>query len=268
MNLTVADLSRIAGNNNYASRKKALCDFLNGTAMTLHPQIGRPHDMAQFLAQIMHESARLRYVKEIWGPTAAQRRYEGRKDLGNTQAGDGKRFQGRDIIQVTGRDNYRALTKWVWSLMPGAPDFEKNPVELESPKWLGMGALWYWSQRVPKKYVDSGDVEMVSVRVNGGRNGLEDRFNLYDRSALVLLGRSPDDVKGFQISAGLEPDGISGPKTRAALHSALAGKAAPTAPVRPDVDPHPQNPTKTPPAPAPGLLAAILNIIKAILGRK
>lgn len=61
---------------------------------------------AAFLAQIGHESGRLRYVRELWGPTPAQRRYEGRKDLGNTQPGDGKRFMGRGLIQVTGRANY------------------------------------------------------------------------------------------------------------------------------------------------------------------
>ena len=75
--------------------------------------------LAQFLAQVMHESGGLRYVREIWGPTKAQARYEGRKDLGNTQPGDGKRFMGRDVIQVTGRANHRALTERPDQVLPG-----------------------------------------------------------------------------------------------------------------------------------------------------
>ena len=145
--------------------------------------------LAQFLAQVMHESGGLRYVREIWGPTKAQARYEGRKDLGNTQPGDGKRFMGRDVIQVTGRANHRALTAWVRKTFGGGPDFEAKP-------------------------------EMVTRRVNGGLNGYHDRLHWYDRIALEILGVS--DVRTFQKSAGLVVDGISGPKTRAAMHDALS----------------------------------------------
>ena len=67
--------------------------------------LNKPHRLAHFLAQIMHESGSFKYDKEIWGPTAAQKRYEGRADLGNTQAGDGKRFMGRSAMQLTGRYN-------------------------------------------------------------------------------------------------------------------------------------------------------------------
>jgi len=74
-------------------------------AMELY-DIGTPTRQAAFLAQVGHESGSLVYVKELWGPTDAQKRYEGRKDLGNTQAGDGFRYRGRGLIQITGRANY------------------------------------------------------------------------------------------------------------------------------------------------------------------
>ncbi len=176
--------------------------------------------LAQFLAQVMHESGGLRYVREIWGPTKAQRGYEGRDDLGNTQPGDGKRFMGRDVIQVTGRSNYRQLTAWVRKTFGKGPDFEAKPELLESPEWLGIGAIWYFLNRKGLiDYARAGNIEMVTRRVNGGLNGYQDRLHWYDLTALKLLGFP--DVRSFQKSAGLVVDGISGPKTRAALHEAL-----------------------------------------------
>jgi len=179
--------------------------------------------LAQFLAQVMHESGGLRYVREIWGPTKAQRGYEGRKDLGNTQQpGDGKRFMGRDVIQVTGRANYRALTKWTRETFGTKADFEALPELLSDPGWLGIGAIWYFlaARKDLIKYCREGNIEMVTRRVNGGLNGYADRLRWYDRIALEML-KAPD-VRTFQKQAGLVVDGISGPKTRAAMHEALS----------------------------------------------
>ena len=104
-------------------------------------------DLACWLAQLGHESGRLKYSKEIWGNTKAQRRYEGRRDLGNTVKGDGKRFMGRGPIQMTGRANYRKVTQWIRKVVPDAPDFEANPHLLELPRWgtLAAGAFWKWN---------------------------------------------------------------------------------------------------------------------------
>ena len=178
--------------------------------------------LAQFLAQVMHESGGLRYVREIWGPTKAQRGYEGRADLGNVKPGDGKRFMGRDVLQITGRANYRALTAWVQKTFGAKVDFEANPELLESPEWLGIGAIWYFltARKDLIKYCREGNIEMVTRRVNGGLNGYQDRLRWYDDCALKLLGFGT--VRDFQKSAGLVVDGISGPKTRAALHEALS----------------------------------------------
>lgn len=178
--------------------------------------------LAQFLAQVMHESGGLRYVREIWGPTKAQRGYEGRADLGNVKPGDGKRFMGRDVLQITGRANYRALTAWVQKTFGAKVDFEANPELLESPEWLGIGAIWYFltARKDLIKYCREGNIEMVTRRVNGGLNGYQDRLRWYDDCALKLLGFAT--VRDFQRVAGLAVDGISGPKTRAAMHEALS----------------------------------------------
>lgn len=190
--------------------------------------------LAQFLAQVMHESGGLRYVREIWGPTKAQKGYEGRADLGNTKPGDGKRFMGRDVIQVTGRSNYRQLTAWVRKTFGKGPDFEAKPELLESPEWLGIGAIWYFLTRKGLlDYARAGNIEMVTKRVNGGLNGYADRLKWYERIVLEML--KVPDARTFQAQAGLVVDGISGPKTRAAMHEAL-GKIKPKpaeAPKRP-----------------------------------
>ena len=237
--------------------------------------------MAQFLAQVMHESGGLRYVREIWGPTKAQKGYEGRADLGNVKPGDGKRFMGRDVIQVTGRANYRALSKWAGF------DFEAKPEALESPEWLGIGAIWYFLTRKGLlDYARAGNIEMVTRRVNGGLNGYQDRLRWYDDCALKLLGFGT--VRDFQKSAGLVVDGISGPKTRAALHEALShvretpkteheppvmSKAAPVSDIAAEAPKRAAQSAKpsAPPSPAKsggGAVAALLGGALVLIGAK
>ncbi|WP_376872414.1 peptidoglycan-binding protein [Albirhodobacter sp. R86504] len=221
--MDASTIHRITGSNSYAARIEGFLAIMLQFGAALMPL----HIFAQVLAQVLHESGRFKYVREGWGPTAAQKRYEGRADLGNTQPGDGFRFLGRDLIQCTGRYNYRALTQWVRGLFPDAPDFEAIPDALERSEWLGISVIWYFVTR-PKLMAacETGDCVRVSEIVNGGHNGLADRLELYVRSALVLLGYGPIEVKAFQASAGLTVDGIAGTLTRAALHSALKANAA------------------------------------------
>ena len=103
-------------------------------AAMVHYQIIGPKRVAAFIAQIGHESGQLKYVKEIWGPTAAQARYEGRKDLGNTVAGDGSKYRGRGLIQITGRANYMACGEGL------GLDLIKQPELLEKPQHACMSA--------------------------------------------------------------------------------------------------------------------------------
>jgi putative chitinase len=126
------------------------------------------------------------------------------------------------VIQITGRENYRELSRWAKF------DFEAKPEALESPEWLGIGVIWYFLTRNDLlRYCMAGNIEMVTRRVNGGLNGYQDRLQWYDKTALAMLGFA--SVKEFQSKAGLAVDGISGPKTRLALHNALdaLGKPAP-----------------------------------------
>ncbi len=245
-----------------AARRAALLDRVRRYG----GPINEPPVLAQFNAQVMHESGGLRCVREIWGPTAAQKRYEGRADLGNTRPGDGKRFMGRDVLQVTGRANYRALTAWVRKTFGAKVDFEANPELLESPEWLGIGAIWYFLTRKDLiRYCREGNIEMVTRRVNGGLNGYADRLRWYDEGALKLLGFTT--VAAFQKSAGLVVDGISGPKTRAAMHKALSGlKAGPqisdaggaATPAVPSPQPGEVPASSAPVNPSAGLAAAII----------
>jgi putative chitinase len=188
--------------------------------------LNQPHRLAQYLAQLMHESGTFNYDRELWGPTAAQKRYEGRTDLGNTVKGDGSRYRGRGPIQITGRANYRAFTAWARKLDPKAPNFESDPDAVNTDPWEGLGPIWFWDSHGLNRYADAGDVEMVTRKINGGINGLDDRIHWLVRVSLVMLGYAPDAVAAFQKKAGEKADGIAGPRTRAALHKALVALTA------------------------------------------
>lgn len=152
--------------------------FLN----SLLPQFGidTPARVCTFLAQVGHESGQLRYNKEIWGPTAAQKGYEGRKDLGNVIVGDGTKFKGRGLIQITGRANYSSFAQAT------GVDCINNPVLLEQPEYAVMTACWFWQKNNLNKYADSGDFKTLTKRINGGVNGWADRCEIWERAKKVL----------------------------------------------------------------------------------
>lgn len=215
--------------------------------------LGVPHRLAQYITQLAHESGRFRYDREVWGPTPAQRRYEGRKDLGNTQPGDGSKFRGRTPIQITGRANTTEFRDWCREKGVNPPDFVEKPGLMNTDPWEGLGPIWYWETRKLNRYADSGDIEQITKRINGGLNGYADRLECYTVTALVLLGypvtakRIMHSIKAFQAVAqdnGWLPkdrdgapsqiDGDAGPKTRTAMHMALvaAGGAIKSGDVR------------------------------------
>jgi putative chitinase len=109
--------------------------------------------------------------------------YEGRKDLGNNQIGDGKRFLGRGLIQLTGRDLYTRCGKSL------GVDLINHPELLEQPEYATLSAAWYWSIRGVNPLADiSGlpQVKVVTLKVNGGETNLKQRQDLYIKAKQVL----------------------------------------------------------------------------------
>ena len=143
-------------------------------------QINSPVRQAAFLAQIGHESGQLRYTREIWGPTRAQNGYEGRKDLGNVEPGDGKRFMGRGLIQITGRENYRTAGAAI-----GLPLLDQ-PELLEQAEWAATSAAWWWANHGLNELADAGKFEQITRVINGGLNGQADRAALWEKAKAVL----------------------------------------------------------------------------------
>ena len=132
-------------------------------------QINTHARRASFVAQILHESGRLAYVKELWGPTPAQAKYEGRADLGNIEQGDGFRFRGRGLIQITGRANYKSTGDALGLDLIGFPEL------LEAPINAAISAAWFWGRHGLNELADSGDFVRITRRINGGINGMKER---------------------------------------------------------------------------------------------
>jgi putative chitinase len=143
-------------------------------------QIDTPLRKAHFLAQLGHESGSLKFSSEI----ASGQKYEGRRDLGNTEPGDGPRFKGRGLIQITGRANYTAYGK------ARGRDFVtgNNPLLLATdPELAADCSGWFWTTRKLNPLADADDVERITKRINGGRNGLPDRIRRLRIAKTVLV---------------------------------------------------------------------------------
>lgn len=132
--------------------------------------------IAMFLAQTGHESGSFHYLEELASGAA----YEGRKDLGNIQPGDGVRFKGRGVIQITGRNNYKAYSDYT------GIDFISSPTDLIQPIYAFGSAAWFWKIHNLNKFSDMGDLKGATKVINGGYNGLADRQAIYDRAKKAL----------------------------------------------------------------------------------
>lgn len=151
-------------------------------------EITTPLRIAHFMAQAAAETGYFRYLKELWGPTDAQKRYEGRADLGNTIPGDGFRFRGRGIFQITGRDNYERYGKRLGIDLACNPDFAAQPDTA-----LQIACL-YWDDHKLNLYADADNILAVSNGINRGNpasvrepNGFAARKAALAKAKAVLL---------------------------------------------------------------------------------
>ena len=157
-------------------------------------EINTPEREAAFVAQIAHESAGLQYVRELASGSA----YEGRKDLGNTEPGDGPRFRGRGLIQITGRKMYGLCGEAL------GLELLEHPELLEQTRQACRSAAWFWrtgaglnlSKRarahgVPEgcdlnDLADAGDFLGITLAINGGTNGQQDRLARWESVKEVI----------------------------------------------------------------------------------
>ncbi len=141
--------------------------------------INTPLRQSAFLAQIAHETGGFKWFREL-GNDAYFKKYDGRKDLGNTQPGDGPRYKGRGFIQITGRANYEKAGQAL------GIDLINEPQLAETPTVGARVATWFWGSRNLNSYADKGDFITITRRINGGLNGLEDRQAYYARAKETL----------------------------------------------------------------------------------
>lgn len=132
--------------------------------------------ISSFLAQIGHESGQLQYCEEIADGSS----YEGREDLGNLFKGDGRRFKGRGLIQITGRANYTDISDDL------KVDFIRHPERLCEPEYAVKSAYWFWNRRKLNMLADQKDFRRITKLINGGYNGINERFALYEKALNVL----------------------------------------------------------------------------------
>ena len=161
------------------------------SAMANH-RIDTPKRVAAFLAQVGHESGQLQYVREL-----GNNQYLSKYDtgtlalrLGNTPEadGDGQKYRGRGLIQITGRSNYRQCSLGLF----GDERLLSLPELLEQPQWAAESAAWFWEKNGLNELADRDQFNTITRRINGGLNGLQDRLEIWARARAVLC-QSPGE---------------------------------------------------------------------------
>jgi putative chitinase len=142
--------------------------------------------IAAFLAQVGHESGQLQYVREVGNDQYLSKYDTGTlaARLGNTPKadGDGQKYRGRGLIQITGRNNYRQCSLGLF----GDERLLSLPELLEQPQWAAESAAWFWEQNGFNELADRDQFNSITRRINGGLNGLQDRLQLWARARAVL----------------------------------------------------------------------------------
>jgi putative chitinase len=168
-------------------------------------QINTPKRQACFIGQCMHESGGFKFLKENLNYSAkalmatwpsrfpdmdtaekyerqpekiANKVYSGR--MGNTEDGDGAKYIGRGLIQLTGKDNYMAFGEAI------GEDLVSNPQLVEEPRYAALSAGWFWNKRGLNALADVMDITTMTVRINGGRIGIDDRIAKINKALDIL----------------------------------------------------------------------------------
>lgn len=159
-------------------------DFTRAQARTLADALGPAFHAfgittrkraAAAVAQMAHEAAGFSTTTEFASGDA----YEGRRDLGNTHPGDGRRYKGRGLIMITGRANYAAVSHAL------GHDFIAHPEDLAKPEWAAKASCWWWQEHGCNELADKGDFIALTRKINGGLNGLDSRRTFWLRARLV-----------------------------------------------------------------------------------
>jgi putative chitinase len=168
-------------------------------------QINTPKRQACFLGQTMHESGGYKFLRENLNYSAkalintwpsrfpdmdtaekferqpekiANKVYSGR--MGNTEDGDGAKYIGRGLIQLTGKDNYKAFGDAI------GEDLVANPQLVEEPRYAALSAGWFWNKRGLNALADAMDITTLTVRINGGKIGIDDRIAKINKALDIL----------------------------------------------------------------------------------
>ena len=183
-------------------------------------ELNTPLRIAHFLAQIAHESDGFCTCEEYASGAA----YEGRADLGNSQRGDGIRYKGRGLIQLTGRANYKAYGSRI------GVNLVDNPQQAADPAISLRLACEYWTAKGLNAFADRDDIITITRKINGGLNGLDDRRRYLARAKLALA-RTVAHAIAFSQPADAPQVLRRGMKTEAveALQRALAAAGFPAA---------------------------------------
>ena len=183
-------------------------------ATALKYQIKTPLRLAHWLAQLLHESGSLKYTEELASGAA----YENRRDLGNTQRGDGRRYKGRGLPQITGRYNYNRYGKFI------GEDFLSHPERLAKLPYSVDCAGWFWvhgTHQDLNKIADKDNVVLITRLINGGQNGLASRKKHLRRAkdAIEILGakRVQQSLNAVGSYPALLVDGDLGPRTTSVI---------------------------------------------------
>jgi putative chitinase len=168
-------------------------------------QINTPKRQACFIGQCMHESGGFKFLKENLNYSAkalmntwpsrfpdmdtaekferqpekiANKVYSGR--MGNTEDGDGAKYIGRGLIQLTGKDNYKAFGEAI------GEDLVFNPQLVEEPRYAALSAGWFWNKRGLNALADAMDITTLTIRINGGKIGIDDRIAKINKALDIL----------------------------------------------------------------------------------